>query len=135
MKTYGNYAPTARREFRAWKIELLTQAQRMGARVPKLYYAPGPQQMLTAGSMARALKAIAAAAPEQEFKQSFSAWWPKTAEDIRRYEVMPALHERINCRAFITGSNPVQFDQCYRGNSFCEQDKHLFGRPFQSKLI
>lgn len=74
-------------------------AKAMGGRkVPRAYWCPGPSKWLSAGQMAQALRTIAAADPGAEFRQSFSNWYPLTAEEIRRREVVPALHERINAR-------------------------------------
>lgn len=72
-----------------------------GAKVPRAYWCPGPSKWLSAGQMAQALRVIAAADPGAEFRQSFSNWYPLTAEEIRRREVLPALHERINARGMM----------------------------------
>ena len=94
-----NSSSQARREFREFRRGIEDTAKNMGgAKVPRAYWCPGPGQWLSAGQMAQALRMVAAADPGAEFRQSFGAWFPKTAGDIRRWEVIPALHERINAR-------------------------------------
>lgn len=86
--------------YRQYIDGLKAQAETM-PKIPKYIYCPGPGKMITAGQYCNAIKVIKAAKPEQEFKQSFQNWAPVEARDILRFEVIPAIHERINIREFI----------------------------------
>ena len=69
-----------------------------GAKVPKHFWLPGINRFITAGEYAKACNTIREAQPEQEFKASFECWYPRTANEILRIEIIPAIHERINVR-------------------------------------
>lgn len=96
-------APT-RRELREFRRQIEQTAKEMGgAKVPRAIWCPGPSRWLSAGQYAQALRTIAAADPSREFRQSFASWAPMTAGEIRRWEVIPAIHERINARGLMGG--------------------------------
>ena len=91
-----------------FKQGLIEQAKCMGGvMVPKHYWCPGPRKYLTAGQMAKAIKAVRTAYnknPEIEVKQSFQAWWPEKVKDVLRWEILPAIHERINVRGLMNAN-------------------------------
>lgn len=92
-----------RKDYANYKAGLILKGKAMGGKVPKHYYLPAINRMITAGEEAKAIKAIRQAYntnPQTEFKQSFQAWWPKTAADILKGEVWPMIHDRINCRQY-----------------------------------
>ena len=104
-----------RKENNEYFVGLQLQANCMkGAKVPKHYYLPAINRRITAGEYAKAIKAIRAAKPEQEFKQSFQAWWPKTGADIIKWEIVPAIHERINVRGLMP--QPDRPKKSYEGS-------------------
>jgi elongation factor P hydroxylase len=93
-----------------WKEDLIQKASEMKVMVPKHHYVPSKEMFVTAGFMANAIKQIRQAFnnnPETEFKQSFSAWYPRTAKDIIRHEIQPMIHERINIREILSKSLQV----------------------------
>lgn len=52
-------------------------------------------QTVTVGEYARAIKAVLAAPPKTEYKQSLCGWWPATREEIIR-QFYEGMHDRIN---------------------------------------
>lgn len=66
--------------------------------------------MLTVGQYVRACNMVITCQDEaQEFKSSFQAWWPKSAEEIRTQEIRPAIHERINARGLMEEKDPKRY--------------------------
>lgn len=97
MKTLTDIKRDAR-EFRHATQE---QARTMGVKVPAHFWCPGPNKMITAGQYVKAWKQILAARPSDYFPRSFTSWSGRTAADIIRYEIRPALHDRINARGLM----------------------------------
>ncbi len=89
------------REFRAGIVQA---AAEMGKKVPGFYYAPGPGRMLNLSQYVKALKMIVAN-PAREFEKSFNSWSARTGAEIRRWEILPAIHERINARGILEATN------------------------------
>lgn len=98
MKTLNDIKRDAR-EFRHATRE---QARTMGSqKVPKYFWCPGPNQMITAAQYVKAWKTILAARPDDYFPRSFTSWSGRTAAEIIRYEIRPAIHDRINARGLM----------------------------------
>lgn len=92
------------KDYQQFQKDLQDKANQMKVRVPKAHYVPSREAFYPAGSIAQMMKAIRQAFnnnPDQEFKQSFSCWYPVKAKDIIKYEIHPMIHERINIRALI----------------------------------
>ncbi len=96
---------SARKEYREHLDNLKGIARQMAHRVPRHFWCPGPGKMLTAGQVATIVKTLRKAAPSQEVAQSFQSWAPVQVADVLRWEVLPAIHERINARPFLTASH------------------------------
>lgn len=90
-----------RRDAREFREETASQARTMGVKVPKYFWCPGPNRMITAGQYVKAWRQILAAQPGDYFPRSFTSWSGRTAADIIRYEIRPALHDRINARGLM----------------------------------
>lgn len=90
-----------RRDAREFRNETREQAQTMGCKVPKYFWCPGPGKILTAGEYVKVWKHILAAKPDDYFPRSFQSWAARTAADIIRYEIRPAVHNRINARGLM----------------------------------
>lgn len=86
---------------RRWLADLKSQAHFMGSRLPKLFLVSGGVY-LTAAQYASACRKVSQNL-DMEFSRSFACWWAKKGIEIRREEILPALHERINCRPLIKG--------------------------------
>lgn len=108
QKSHGE----AKREAQEFRAQIKTVSYQMGNMLPRLYYAPGPQRMLTLTQYLKACKMIIECQDEaQEFKMSFAAWWPKTAEDIRTGEIWPSIHERINARGLMEERERARWEE------------------------
>lgn len=93
-----------RKENNQFREGLKVKGRCMKRRVPKHYFLPAINLLITAGQEAKAIRDIRAAYnqnPEAEFKQSFQSWSPRSAKDIIRWEIIPMIHERINIRPFL----------------------------------
>lgn len=90
-----------RRDAREFRQATAAQARTMGVKVPKHFWCPGPNQMLTASQYVKAWKRILAAQPDDFFARSFQSWAGRTAAEILRYEIRPAIHDRINARGLM----------------------------------
>lgn len=112
MKTKNEY----RREAKEFRANMEDQAKGMKVNLPAHYWCPGPNRFITAGQYVTALKAILSAPPEQEFRQSFQSWSPRTAAEIRRWEIVPAIHDRINARGFMERAERARFIETLRHN-------------------
>lgn len=95
----------ARRQAREFEAQVWETAHKMGAKIPRHYYAPGPGKMLTAAQYVKALRMIYAADDCQEFPRSFNCWYPQTKDEIIEHEIRPAIHERINARGLMERRN------------------------------
>lgn len=95
---YGRSTKPERTLNKRYLKELREKAQQMGGKVPKLIYCPGIDRAITAREYCNAIKLIKGVNPGYEFKRSFQNWYPVTARDIMKYEVIPAIHDRINIR-------------------------------------
>jgi len=90
-----------RRDAREFREATADQARTMGVKVPAHFWCPGPNKMITAGQYVKAWKLITAAKPDDFFPRSFQSWAGRTAAEIRRYEIRPAIHDRINARGLM----------------------------------